>query len=230
MNCKNCGAPLEDGQTVCGVCGAQNEAGIPAAEEPVTAPPAEENPTPAEETPVPAVEIPAPAEDNPAPAAEVIPAMTIPVSAVEPIPKKKGKGGLIAALVIFYKTLPPINLKSRGFWSYLFVVTVIFASPSFFAVIAPVFASTLTISLSLVVYVNDALDPLSVVALSVRVFPSPIEISFSSNVTFCGGAVTVTVQLPPFPLYVHALNVAVPAFFAVTTPSSDTSITLLSGL
>ncbi len=34
---------------------------------------------------------------------------------------------LIAALVIFYKTLPPINLKSRGFWSYLFVVTVIFA-------------------------------------------------------------------------------------------------------
>jgi hypothetical protein len=92
MNCKNCGAPLEDGQTVCGVCGAQNEAGVPAAEEPVTAPPAEENPTPAEETPVPAVEIPAPAEE--------IPAMAIPVSAVEPIPKKKGKGGLIAALVI----------------------------------------------------------------------------------------------------------------------------------
>ena len=133
MNCKNCGAPLEDGQTVCGVCGAQNEAGIPAAEEPVTAPPAEENPTPAEETPVPAVEIPAPAEDNPAPAAEVSPAMTIPVSAVEPIPKKKGKGGLIAALVIAAvliagAVLAALNWNTVSGWGRNFIAKT-FSSP-----------------------------------------------------------------------------------------------------
>lgn len=139
MNCKNCGAPLEDGQTVCGVCGAQNEAGIPAAEEPVTAP-AEENPTPAEETPVPAEENSTPAEEPPvpaveipAPAAEEIPAMTIPVSAVEPIPKKKGKGGLIAALVIAAvliagAVLAALNWNTVSGWGRNFIAKT-FSSP-----------------------------------------------------------------------------------------------------
>ena len=34
---------------------------------------------------------------------------------------------LIAAAVIFYNTLPAINLKSRGFWSYLFLIALIYA-------------------------------------------------------------------------------------------------------
>lgn len=34
---------------------------------------------------------------------------------------------VIAAAVIFYNTLPAINLMSRGFWSYLFTIALIFA-------------------------------------------------------------------------------------------------------
>ena len=34
---------------------------------------------------------------------------------------------LILAAVIFYNTLPALNLMSRGFWSYLFTITLIYA-------------------------------------------------------------------------------------------------------
>ena len=111
----------------------------------------------------------------------------------------------------------------------LTVETVIVASPSWTALTLP-FASTVATPVSLEAKSTAATAPSSTRAVSFAEWPCPRVSSCWSSLTLCGGAVTVTVQFAPFPLYVQTETVVVPGPFAVTTPSGETSAIVGSGL
>ena len=112
------------------------------------------------------------------------------------------------------------------------VVTVIVAVPAFFAVTTPEVETAAT-----VVLFDDQLTVLSeafvglTVAVSAWVSPSVKVSKVLSSITLVTctiGAFTVTVQVAVLPAsVVVTVIVAVPAFFAVTTPSEDTVATVM---
>ena len=81
---------------------------------------------------------------------------------------------LVAAFVLFYIFLPPLNLSSYAFWSYLFILTVIFSILTFFGDVEELFRYGKTTSSKKLLYVMWSIVGVLGLITVINFFASPI--------------------------------------------------------